>query len=57
VPSVLIVLLTWQSAHSRRAQAREPGRPTGRELYRVDGLHLNDKGYELWAGLLKPHLH
>jgi lysophospholipase L1-like esterase len=26
------------------------------ELFAKDGLHLNDKGYELWASLLRPHL-
>ncbi len=26
------------------------------ELFRDDGLHLNEAGYELWTGLLKPHL-
>ncbi len=26
------------------------------ELFRQDGLHLNAKGYEIWASLLKPHL-
>ncbi len=26
------------------------------ELFARDGLHLNAKGYELWASLLKPHL-
>jgi len=26
------------------------------ELFAQDGLHLNDKGYELWASILKPYL-
>jgi len=26
------------------------------ELFAKDQLHLNDKGYELWTGLLRPHL-
>jgi lysophospholipase L1-like esterase len=26
------------------------------ELFQDDGLHLNAKGYELWASLLRPHL-
>jgi lysophospholipase L1-like esterase len=26
------------------------------ELFREDGLHLNARGYELWAAALKPHL-
>jgi lysophospholipase L1-like esterase len=26
------------------------------ELFLGDGLHLNAKGYEIWASLLKPHL-
>lgn len=32
------------------------GKPRA-ELFQKDNLHLNEKGYELWAGLLKPHLH
>jgi lysophospholipase L1-like esterase len=32
------------------------GKPKA-ELFRGDGLHLNAKGYEIWASLLKPHLH
>lgn len=31
------------------------GKPRA-ELFRKDGLHLNDKGYALWASLLKPVL-
>eukprot|EP00913_Durusdinium_trenchii_P022838 g21442.t1 len=27
-----------------------------KDLFRKDGLHLNDKGYALWASILKPHL-
>jgi lysophospholipase L1-like esterase len=26
------------------------------ELFREDGLHLNDKGYEVWGSALKPYL-
>jgi lysophospholipase L1-like esterase len=26
------------------------------ELFVKDGLHLTDKGYELWASVLKPVL-
>jgi len=26
------------------------------ELFIADGLHLNEKGYRLWASLVKPHL-
>lgn len=26
------------------------------ELFVKDGLHLSAKGYEIWAGLVKPHL-
>jgi lysophospholipase L1-like esterase len=33
----------------------EDGKPTP-ELFGKDGLHMNDKGYELWASLLKAHL-
>jgi lysophospholipase L1-like esterase len=25
-------------------------------LFREDGLHLNARGYELWASVLGPHL-
>jgi lysophospholipase L1-like esterase len=31
------------------------GKPR-RELYRWDGLHLNDKGYEIWAAVVGPHI-
>ncbi len=31
------------------------GRPR-RELFRGDGLHLNEKGYDIWAAVVKPHL-
>jgi lysophospholipase L1-like esterase len=33
----------------------DDGKPR-RELFVSDGLHLTEKGYELWAGLLKPLL-
>ncbi len=33
----------------------EDGKPRP-ELFGKDGLHMNDKGYELWASLLKPYL-
>jgi lysophospholipase L1-like esterase len=33
----------------------DDGKPR-QELFLKDGLHLNEKGYELWASLLKPHL-
>ena len=33
----------------------EEGQPR-KELFVKDGLHLNEKGYELWTSLLKPHL-
>jgi lysophospholipase L1-like esterase len=26
------------------------------ELFRDDGLHLNDEGYRLWTDLLRPHI-
>jgi lysophospholipase L1-like esterase len=29
------------------------GKPRG-ELFREDGLHLNDEGYELWTSIVKP---
>ena len=31
------------------------GRPRG-ELFKKDGLHLNEAGYKLWSSLLRPHL-
>jgi lysophospholipase L1-like esterase len=27
-----------------------------KELFRADGLHLTDEGYQVWTDLLKPHL-
>jgi lysophospholipase L1-like esterase len=33
----------------------EDGKPR-RELFRDDGLHLNEKGYEVWASIVKPYL-
>jgi lysophospholipase L1-like esterase len=33
----------------------EDGKPRP-ELFGKDGLHMNDKGYELWASLLNPYL-
>ena len=33
----------------------ETGKPR-KDLYRADGLHLSDKGYELWTSILKPLL-
>lgn len=33
----------------------DDGKPR-RELFALDGLHLNAKGYALWAERLKPHL-
>jgi lysophospholipase L1-like esterase len=27
-----------------------------KELFKADGLHLNDTGYKLWAELVRPHL-
>lgn len=33
----------------------EDGKPRA-ELFAKDGLHLNEKGYELWASLVKPQL-
>ena len=31
------------------------GKPK-KELFKSDGLHLNDTGYKLWAELVRPHL-
>jgi lysophospholipase L1-like esterase len=31
------------------------GKPIA-ELFVADGLHLSEKGYEIWTRLLKPHL-
>jgi lysophospholipase L1-like esterase len=33
----------------------EDGKPRA-ELFAPDGLHLNEKGYEVWASVVKPHL-
>jgi lysophospholipase L1-like esterase len=33
----------------------EDGKPRS-ELFAPDGLHLNAKGYELWASILRPML-
>ncbi len=33
----------------------EDGQPRP-ELFIQDGLHLSDAGYELWSGLVRPHL-
>jgi lysophospholipase L1-like esterase len=33
----------------------EDGKPRA-ELLREDGLHLNDRGYELWTKLVRPHV-
>jgi lysophospholipase L1-like esterase len=38
-----------------KAMLGADGKPR-RELFRGDGLHLNDEGYAVWASLLKPHL-
>jgi lysophospholipase L1-like esterase len=26
------------------------------DLFKSDGLHLNEDGYQLWSSLVKPHL-
>jgi lysophospholipase L1-like esterase len=31
------------------------GKPR-KDLFRWDGLHLNEKGYEVWNGILRPYL-
>ncbi len=33
----------------------EDGRPK-KEIFRADGLHMNDKGYALWNELLRPYV-
>jgi lysophospholipase L1-like esterase len=33
----------------------DDGKPR-KELFRSDGLHLNEKGYEMWSSLLRPYL-
>jgi len=38
-----------------KAMLGEDGKPR-RELFAGDGLHLNEKGYALWASVLKPYL-
>jgi len=31
------------------------GKPR-KELFKKDGLHLNDEGYQIWAEVIRPHL-
>lgn len=38
-----------------RAMLNERGRPRY-ELFKSDGLHLNEKGYEVWTARLRPYL-
>ncbi|MCA9438471.1 MAG: hypothetical protein KC978_21995, partial [Candidatus Omnitrophica bacterium] len=33
----------------------EDGKPK-KELFLEDGLHLNNKGYEIWSDLVREHL-
>ena len=33
----------------------DDGKPKA-ELFKPDGLHLNEDGYQLWSSLLRPHL-
>ena len=33
----------------------EDGKPKS-DIFKEDGLHLSEKGYEIWAKVLKPHL-
>jgi lysophospholipase L1-like esterase len=33
----------------------EDGKPR-KELFKPDGLHLNDEGYQVWSNLVRPHL-
>lgn len=37
------------------AMLAENGEPR-KELFREDGLHMNDEGYKVWTELLRPHL-
>lgn len=30
--------------------------PDGRPRKQLDGLHLNDRGYQLWTALVSPYL-
>jgi lysophospholipase L1-like esterase len=38
-----------------KAMLGEDGKPRP-ELFVKDGLHLSEKGYEVWAGIVKPYL-
>jgi len=38
-----------------KAMRGDDGKPRA-ELFVADGLHLNAKGYELWASILRPYL-
>ncbi len=45
--------LTYLDTHAKLLSPEGKPRP---EILRTDGLHLNDKGYELWTAVLKPQL-
>ena len=45
--------LSFIDSHSKLLSATGEARP---EILRADGLHLNSKGYELWAAILRPQI-
>ena len=45
----LIFVDVWPVMLGKNGQPRP-------EIFREDGLHMNDKGYELWTELIRPHL-
>jgi lysophospholipase L1-like esterase len=47
--SHLVFLDVWP------AMLGDDGEPR-KELFREDGLHMNDEGYKLWSEMLQPHL-
>lgn len=48
-PKQLVFLNVWNTMLSKEGKPRK-------ELFIKDGLHLNEKGYERWTALLRPHL-
>ena len=43
----------WHYVDTVAPMLGEDGKPRP-ELFRDDGLHMNDQGYKIWSGLVKP---